>query len=145
MLNSSRRCLVIVAILFVFATPAGVLAEIPESSIRYSIEVQLDPDTRNLQGREIIEWTNTLAEPVTSLPMHLYLNAFSNEGSTFHRYTAGRASSMDTILKRFPDPWGWTEPSSIRQNNEELIWNQIAPDDGNHLDRSLIEIELAEP
>jgi len=144
-LHSIRRCLSCVAILLAFSTPTNVLAEIPRSDIRYSIEVQLDPEKGDLQGKETIEWTNTLAEPVTSLPMHLYLNAFSNEASTFHRYTAGRASSMDTILKRFPDPWGWTEPTSIHQNNQELSWQPIAPDDGNHLDRSLIEIELAEP
>jgi len=31
------------------------------------------------------------------------------------------------------------------QGDAELAWQAIAPDDGNHLDRSLIEIELAEP
>lgn len=145
MLHLLGRRLIGIVILLVLSAPVTLLAEIPESSIRYSIEVQLDPETRDLHGKETIEWTNTLAQPVTSLPMHLYLNAFSNEASTFHRYKSMRASSMDTILERFPDPWGWTEPSSIRQDNAELSWRPIAPDDGNHLDRSLIEIELAEP
>ena len=132
-------------ILLVLSLSATAFAEIPESSIRYSIEVQLDPITRDLNGKETIEWTNTLAEPVTSLPMHLYLNAFSNEASTWQRYTLSRRFLQGTILKRFPDPWGWTEPTSIQQAGEELSWAPIAPDDGNHLDRSLIEIQLAEP
>ena len=144
-LHSIRRALSYVVILLALSTPAGVLAEIPESSIRYSIEVQLDPETRDLHGKEVIEWTNTLEEPLTSLPMHLYLNAFSNEASTWQRFTLGGRFLQGTILERFPDPWGWTEPTSIRQGDAELDWQAIAPDDGNHLDRSLIEIELAEP
>lgn len=135
----------VAVLLFVgLVAPAVALADIPDSSIRYSIEVQLDPETRDLHGKESIEWTNTLAEPVTSLPMHLYLNAFSNEASTWQRFTLSARFGLGTILERFPDPWGWTEPTSIKQGEAELSWQPIAPDDGNHLDRSLIEIELAD-
>lgn len=140
-----QRCLACVVILLGLSTSFSTLAEIPESSIRYSIEVRLDPETRDLHGVETIEWTNTLQSPISSLPMHLYLNAFSNEASTWQRNAPGRRFLQGAVLERFPDPWGWTEPTSIRQGAEELAWQAIAPDDGNHLDRSLIEIELAEP
>ncbi|MEM7316130.1 MAG: M1 family metallopeptidase, partial [Planctomycetota bacterium] len=133
------------ALTLALVVAAPTHAEIPESSIRYSIEVQLDPETRDITGKETIEWTNTLTEPVTSLPMHLYLNAFSNESSTWFRDTLGARFLQNTILKHFSDPWGWTEPTLIMQGDAELSWQPIAPDDGNHLDRTLIEVELAEP
>ena len=51
---------------------------------------------------------------------------------------------LDTIIERFEDPWGWSEPDSIRQQGQELEWQPIAPDDGNSLDRTLVEVVLAE-
>jgi len=116
---------------------------IPDSSISYAITVELDPVTRELDGQAKITWTNVLEEPVASIPVHLYLNAFSNEGSSWHRYTLEERFQLETILERFDDPWGWTEPVSIRQNGEELEWQVIAPDDGNLLDRTLVEVKLA--
>jgi len=140
-----ERRLISFALMLVLAVAAPVHAQIPESSVRYSIEVQLDPETRDVIGKETIEWTNTLADPVTSLPMHLYLNAFSNEASTWFRDARGAGLLQSRAMKSFPDPWGWTEPTSILQGGTQLSWQPIAPDDGNHLDRSLIEVELAEP
>jgi len=124
---------------------AASAAPLPESSISYTIEVRLNPETRDLDGKESITWQNTLDRDVDSIPMHLYLNAFSNRGSSWFRETLGERFIESTILKRFEDPWGWTEPSSIRQDGVELEWEAIAPDDGNHLDRSLIEVALHQP
>jgi hypothetical protein len=129
-------------ILACIESPANPL---PESSISYTIEVRLDPETRGLDGKETITWRNTLDSAVDSIPMHLYLNAFSNRGTTWFRDTMGARFQEDTILERYDDPWGWTEPDSIRQGGVELEWTPIAPDDGNHLDRSLIEVILNEP
>lgn len=145
MSNLTRRGRKGLTILLALTLTGGAFAGVPESSIRYSIEVELDPETRDLAGKETIEWTNTLDEPVASLPMHLYLNAFSNEAATWHRNTLSARFLQDSILERFPDPWGWTEPTVIRQGDSVLSWQPIAPDDGNHLDRTLIEIQLAEP
>lgn len=119
--------------------------QIPPSQIHYSIEVHLDPQTRKLSGKETVTWTNTLDTTVPSLPMHLYLNGFSHDASTWFRSTLDTRFLLSSILDRFPDPWGWTEPKVIRQNGFELEWFPVAPDDGNILDRSLIEVRLAEP
>ena len=99
---------------------AASAAPLPESSISYTIEVRLNPETRDLDGKESITWQNTLDRDVDSIPMHLYLNAFSNRGSSWFRETLGERFIESTILKRFEDPWGWTEPSSIRQDGVDL-------------------------
>lgn len=119
--------------------------ELPQSRIAYTIEARLDPETRALDGRETIVWNNPLEVPIDSLPMHLYLNAFSHDRSSWYRSTPGARFTLDRTLRRHEDPWGWSEPTSIRQGGVELDWQPIAPDDGNALDRSLIEVTLAEP
>ena len=144
----NRKRLTVFAAMIIVAvlTPLAAMAQaIPDSAIDYSIEVHLDTASRELTGYEKITWKNTLDEPVASIPMHLYLNAFSNEASSWYRYSMRDRFQLDSILERFDDPWGWNEPASIRQDGHELEWQAIAPDDGNSLDRTLIEVTLAEP
>lgn len=119
--------------------------ELPETSISYTIEVSLDPATRMLDGRETIRWTNPSGEPVDRVPMHLYLNAFSHEDTTWMRGVPASRFDVDKLLRRYPDPWGYSEPVSIRRDGQDLEWKAIAPDDGNSLDRSLIEVALDRP
>ena len=122
--------------------------ELPESFLSYQIEVHLEPKTRALKGKETIRWTNPSSSPINRVPMHLYLNAFSHGDTTWIRATleqGRRFADLDHINRLHPSPWGWSEPRSIRQADIELKWNAIAPDDGNLLDRSLIEVHLDQP
>ena len=127
------------ALLLVLCLPA-VAAELPETLIDYEIEVTLDPATRMLDGRQTLRWTHPGSRPLRRVPIHLYLNAFAHEQTTWMSGVPARRLRADRFIKRWPDPWGWNEPVSIRQGGAELAWRPIAPDDGNHLDRSLIEI-----
>jgi hypothetical protein len=120
--------------------------DLPASLLQYQIEVRLDPQTRTLSGHEVIRWTNPSTTTIVDrVPLHLYLNAFANQGSTWMRTGLNRYLSIEDILERFDDPWGWCEPTRIRQADRELDWRAIAPDDGNPLDRTLIEVRLASP
>jgi hypothetical protein len=137
--------LLLIAIALPAAVPARAV-ELPQTGLGYEIEVSLDPATRELSGRERIRWTNPSASTtVDRVPLHLYLNAFANQGSTWMRTGLDRFEDVDEIIRRFDDPWGWIEPRAIRQDGVELAWEPIAPDDGNILDRSLIEVRLARP
>ncbi len=132
------------ALLVLLGVP-GAAADLPETGIAYEIEVTLDPETRMLDGREIIRWTHPGTRPVRRVPLHLYLNAFSHEQTTWMTGVPARRLRADDFIEQWPDPWGWNEPVSIRQDGAELAWRPIAPDDGNHLDRSLIEVTLTRP
>lgn len=123
--------------------------DLPPSAITYRIEAALDPATRALTGTEEIRWTNRTGEPVSKLPLHLYLNAFSHQHTTWMQGVAAARLQMGDLLAREPDPWGHTEPTSIKQRtstgDRDAPFAPIQPDDGNPLDRSLAEITLAEP
>ena len=130
------------------APPMSAL-ELPPTGISYTIEVRIDPETRGLTGREKIRWTNPSDAPVTTLRMHLYLNAFSHTHTTWSREQGVDPEQLADAYRIADDPWGYMEPLSIVQlgasSRHDAVWQPIQPDDGNPLDRSLIEIELVEP
>ena len=131
------------------STPSAFALELPPTGISYRIDARLDPETRMLAGSEEIRWTNPTGEPVTSLPLHLYLNAFSNTGTTWMSEEEIDRFERDERLLREKDPWGYMEPTAITQRlgsvEQGSAWRPIQPDDGNPNDRSLAEIELAAP
>ncbi|MCH7780576.1 MAG: hypothetical protein IH848_06995 [Acidobacteria bacterium] len=132
-------------LLVLSAAATSVALELPETWISYDIEVQLDPETRRLDGRETIRWTNPSGTTLERMPLHLYLNAFSHERTTWMRGIPPGRFDIDKLLDRFEDPWGWSEPTSIRRDGADVAWESIRPDDGNPLDNSLIEIVLDPP
>ena len=139
-----RRSWPLVALLALAPLPVPA-TELPETGITYEIEVRLDPATRMLEGRQTIGWTHPGTKVLRKVPLHLYLNGFSHEQTTWMSGVPARRLRADDFIDRWPDPWGWNEPVSIRQGDVELAWRPIAPDDGNALDRSLIEVTLARP
>ena len=127
------------------ATAASAL-DLPEVGISYSIEVSMDPATRELSGQETLHWTNpSSTRTIARVPLHLYLNGFSNTASTWMQSAPIRVQGIDKLLKKYPHPWGYSDPVLIRQGDRELAWKPIAPDDANPNDRSLIEVTLEQP
>ncbi|MEE8410304.1 MAG: M1 family metallopeptidase, partial [Myxococcota bacterium] len=139
-----RRQLVVLSWLTMVSGSVSA-AELPATSIAYEIEVRLDPQTRDLDGTLRVRWINESTTTVTSVPMHLYLNAFSNEESTWIREVSIGRFETDEFLDLYPEPWGYSDLTSVRQGDSELEWLPIAPDDGNPLDRTLVEVTLADP
>ncbi len=124
----------------------------PPTDLSYKLRVKIDPGTRQLTGQQRISWTNRSSRPIARVPVHLYLNAFSHLGTTWmqdlQRAIPG-GLNMDRRLKLNSDPWGFIEPTAVQQVHEstrgEVTWRPIQPDDGNPMDRSLIELTLPRP
>ncbi|ANM30368.1 hypothetical protein ABI59_13490 [Acidobacteria bacterium Mor1] len=129
----------------VFAEPVEL--ELPDTYLRYDIEVSLDPDSRGLSGRERIAWTNPLDQAVEAVPMHLYLNGFAHEDTSWIRSSSQGVSALSD--PRSDEAYGWSEPTRIEQQLDggwqTVPWKPISPDDGNPYDRSLIELTLPRP
>ena len=47
--------------------------------VGYRIEARLDPDRKEVSGREVLTWTNYAPDPVDRLMFHLYMNAFADK------------------------------------------------------------------
>jgi hypothetical protein len=137
----------IAGLLLLFPLRAGAL-ELPQSSQRYTIEARLDPPTRKLSGKERLVWTNRSSETIANVPLHLYLNAFAHERTTWMKEAQGFVD-VDELLEHDSDPWGRIDLHRLEQRiSGGLVpaeWHAIQPDDGDPLDRSLIEVALPEP
>jgi hypothetical protein len=145
------RLLLLATVLCVL--PRGSLAEeLPEVSLRYRIQVRIDPETRRLAGRETLRWTNRSEGAVARVPLHLYLNAFAHLGTTFIQEgieSFGGWLDLDRFLRQHPDPWGWIAPKRIEQivdgRRHRAGFRPIQPDDGNPQDLTLVEVRLPRP
>lgn len=118
------------------------------SPIRYEIDVTLDSATRALHGHERVRWTNPGDRPVERVPVHLYLNGFAHERTTWAKTGFLRGGEIADLRDENPDPWGYTDLVTVKQVTaapHDVPWAPIRPDDGNPFDESLVELRLPEP
>jgi hypothetical protein len=107
----------------------------------YTIDVTLNTDAKTVEGSVVATWVNQSDDMVASLQMHMYLNAFRSNKSTFHRESGG---SPGVSEKDF----GWIDLTSISTADGEDLINSISyiqPDDGNSDDMSVLEVNLPKP
>ncbi len=114
-----------------------------ENRVSYVMEAVLDTDTRTVQGAARITWRNPDVVPVDSLQFHLYLNAFSDEESTFMRESGGRHRGF-----RAAGLVGGLEIQRlllVTAGGEVDLTDSlffIQPDDQNHADRTVAALQL---
>ncbi|HNT93047.1 MAG TPA: M1 family metallopeptidase [Bacteroidales bacterium] len=106
----------------------------------YDIDVTLDPEKHIVSGMMTAWWVNNSSMPVGEAMMHMYLNAFSSNKSTFASRGNWSASGKDG--------WGWVKVSSMsdrKGNDLSGSYGYISPDDGNEHDKTVLRIALPEP
>ena len=103
----------------------------------YRIDARLDAAARRITATETLTWTNTGASAVTSVPLHLYMNAFKNEQSVFMRESQGRHRGIEAS----DGGWGWIEVTAIRIAGVDVLANatQAGPDE------TLLDLRLPQP
>jgi hypothetical protein len=57
----------------------------PAPADRYELYARLKPEAHLVEGRAVIDFENRSAQPLPSLMLHLYANAFANERTVFMR------------------------------------------------------------
>ena len=127
-------------------------ARVSTRNANYSIDVELDPATRTLQGREVLTWRNITTQPATELQFHLYYNAWTNDRSTWMGERALSSWGRDQSAPR-PGDWGWIDVTAIRLLSSapapftDLTASRhfLAPDDGNPDDRTVMRVPLPRP
>jgi len=107
----------------------------------YRIDVSLDTDSKTVKGNMEAFWVNKSSDTVPDIQMHLYMNAFMSNRTTYYKEMRGSPGNKDSDL-------GWTEISSFTdENGADLLplMEYISPDDGNKEDKSVVRILLPEP
>jgi hypothetical protein len=137
------------------APQAQQRAPVSKRNANYSIDVDLDPASRTLTGRQVVTWRNITAKPASELQFHLYYNGWRNTASTFMRERARLFRELG--WGRMPVPrrheWGWIDVTAIRLLGTsptpfvDLTGSErfIAPDDVNRDDRTVMRVQLPKP
>jgi hypothetical protein len=130
--------------LLLHAQPALFHEPLSPRIANYTIDATLNDERKTLAGHEVLHWRNTSSDKLRELRLHLYLNAFKNNQSTFARESGNRLHRhwMST------DGWGWIDVTSLKTETGEDLTRSIEfihPDDDNELDRTVIRIPLASP
>ncbi|NOY23658.1 MAG: M1 family metallopeptidase [Acidobacteria bacterium] len=73
---------------------------LPVLALDYNISITLDPKGKKISGTETIVWQNTSNATTEILPLHLYMNAFSNNRSVFAVESGGKHRGGETAWTR---------------------------------------------
>ncbi|MEO6325347.1 MAG: M1 family metallopeptidase [Thermoanaerobaculia bacterium] len=112
----------------------------------YRIEAAIDAEHR-LTGRETVTFVNRTSFSFEDLQLHLYLNAFLNDQSTWLRESAAGGGRP----RKHRDGQAWFGSSELNRvtlaDGTDLTPGVrfIAPDDGNADDRTVVSISLPRP
>ncbi|RMH93576.1 M1 family peptidase [Lysobacter pythonis] len=111
----------------------------------YRIHATLDPLRHTIEGRQQLTWKNRGAQPVCSVYLHLYLNAFESGGSTFmtERRTRGFGFRSDAKIK--DGDWGYTRLKRVAQGGRAVKWAFVQPDGGPKTDKTVVRLDLPAP
>lgn len=120
----------------------GVRAGGPERVADYHLEAVLDPRKHTVEGKERLVWKNRSAVPVTSLYIHLYLNAFEGPGSTFA--AEARRYAIRSQVQTKPGEYGYIELKKVLQGGAPVPWAFVHPDGGPETDHSVARLDLPE-
>jgi hypothetical protein len=130
------------------ADPAERSPALSPRNASYAIEVTLDPASKQLHGRQIVEWRNIQSEATDELWFHLYWNAWRNNRSSWLlEDRLRRRSALEDVRD---EDWGYIEVDGVRVlpgDSEPAVdltdrLSFASPDDGNPDDRTVAVLTL---
>jgi hypothetical protein len=114
----------------------------------YTIEAAVNAE-HVLTGKETVRFTNRTRHTFVDLLLHLYLNAWRNDRSTWLVEQARGSGRMDRVLAaKDPARWAFTEIHRISLDDGTDLTpgvKYVSPDDGNPDDRTLVSVPLPRP
>lgn len=122
----------------------GQEATLADRVVTYRIQARLDPVRHTIDGQQQLTWRNRSAREVKSVYLHLYLNAFDGEGSTF--MTEKREGfSFRSDVDSSEGGWGRMELRRVHQAGQPVPWHFVHPDGGPKSDRTVVRLDLPQP
>jgi Peptidase family M1 domain len=106
----------------------------------YKLEVELDPEAKTVSGTMDAFWVNPSSDIVPDIQLHMYLNAFRSNKSTFYREAGDSPGSKEI-------DFGWVDIKTItdkKGNDLKSVMKFISPDDNNPDDMTVLDIPLFE-
>ena len=99
----------------------------------YELTARLDAEKHTIDGTAKVTWRNTTTRTVTTLPFHLYMNAFRAEDTAWMRTSQGR--HRDSAVAQ-EGTWGYIDVDSVRLLTRESAGSDLSgkgPDEGSQV------------
>ncbi len=122
----------------------GEHATLSERVASYRIAATLDPARHVIEGRQQLTWRNRSAVPVRSVYVHLYMNAFAGEGSTFFTEQRRRGEGLRSSVGAGDGEWGHISLRKVSQGGAQVAWHFVQPDNGPATDHTVARLDLPE-
>lgn len=122
----------------------GAEATLSDRVVSYAIEASLDPEAHTMQGSQRLTWRNRSAQPMASVYLHLYLNAFEGPGSLFFTEQRERGFGFRSEVPMEDGEWGYTELKRVEQSGVAVPWQFVHPDGGPETDHTVVRLDLPE-
>jgi hypothetical protein len=113
--------------------------------VKYEIAATLDPKAHTVDGQERLTWRNRSDRRVSSIFVHLYLNAFESNGSTFFTERRESGFSFRSNAKMEKGEWGHIELLKVQQDGRDVPWTFVHPDGGPDSDHTVARLDLPTP
>jgi Peptidase family M1 domain len=121
---------------------SGAEPTLSDRVVGYRIRARLDPARHVVDGDERLSWKNRSDREVSSVYLHLYLNAFESPRSTL--YTEQREHHLlmrdDTEIRS--GDFGRIELGSVEQNGVAVPSTFVHPDGGPDEDHTVVRLDL---
>src|SRR5690606_27129005 len=118
----------------------GAEETLSDRVVRYSINATLDPVKHTIEGKQQLTWRNRSAQPVCSVFLHLYLNAFEGPGSTFMTELRENNDAFRSDVRTKDGEWGYIELRKVEQGGAPVQWSFVQPDGGPATDRTVVRL-----
>jgi hypothetical protein len=106
----------------------------------YKMDVELDPVGKTVRGTMDAFWVNISNDNVPDIQLHMYLNAFRSNKSTFYKESGGSPGTEEINF-------GWVNIKSMtdkKGNDLKSAMKFISPDDNNPDDMTVADVPLIE-
>jgi len=109
--------------------------------VHYDIAATLDPVKHTVTGRERLTWRNRSNVAVSSVYLHLYMNAFENAGTTYFTERRERDGTFRSGVD-IKDAWGHIALRRVVQGGANVPSTFVHPDNGPATDRTVVRFDL---
>ncbi len=120
----------------------GLEPTLSDRVVNYQIEAMLDPVRHSIEGRQKLTWRNRSKVPVSSVYVHLYLNAFEGAHSTWHTEQRLSGEGFRSGVDTRDGEWGHIALKKAEQGGARVSWSFVQPDGGPATDRTVVRMDL---
>lgn len=120
----------------------GKEATLSDRVVSYDIAATLDPVAHTVDGKETLAWRNRSRLAVRAVYLHLYLNAFEGQGSTFFSENRHLGFEFRSNVPVHDGDWGHVDLQGITQGGVAVPWAYVHPDGGPQTDHTVVRLDL---